>query len=125
MSGEQAEQIRNWTYVSDIVEGTLQAAELADDGQAFNIGTMEGTRVLDAANLVLKEMGHAAAIRTMPEMPTGPYYRISDNQKLKAASGWEPTVSFLDGLKRTIDWYRSVNSVEDIEERLPSLLLER
>src|SRR5438309_9313189 len=35
------EQIRNWTYVRDIVEGTILTAELIDDGTAVNLGTME------------------------------------------------------------------------------------
>jgi len=34
------EQIRNWTYVGDIVEGTILAAEKIDDGTAVNLGTM-------------------------------------------------------------------------------------
>ena len=42
------QQIRNWTYVGDIVEGTIRAAETIDDGTAVNLGTMERTRVLDA-----------------------------------------------------------------------------
>lgn len=119
------EQVRNWTYVSDIVEGTLTAAELADDGSAYNIGTMEGTRVLDAAKSVLQRSGHDAPIQTRPDMPTGPYYRISDNSKLAEKSGWRPAVSFEDGLAKTMEWYRSTHTVDDVRARLPDLLLER
>ena len=43
------EQIRNWTYIDDIVEGTILAAEGIDDGTAVNLGTMERIRVVDAA----------------------------------------------------------------------------
>lgn len=119
------EQIRNWTFVSDIVEGTLRAAELADKGEAYNVGTMEGTRVIDAARMVLERSGHSATIQTRPDMPTGPYYRIADNSTLATRSGWRPTVTFEDGLVRTLDWYRSTHSADDIKARLPDLLLER
>lgn len=119
------EQIRNWTYVSDIVAGTLKAADLAGSGEAFNVGTMEGTRVMDAAKMVLSRSNHSANIRTRPDMPTGPYYRIADNTKLEKRTGWRPTVTFDDGLARTLDWYRSVHSEDDIKSRLPDLLLER
>jgi nucleoside-diphosphate-sugar epimerase len=119
------EQIRNWTYVSDIVEGTLLAAAHAADGVAFNIGTDEGTRVIDAARMILARSGHDAQIRTLPDMPTGPYYRICDNTKLAERSGWRPQVGFADGLEKTIDWYHATKSREDIERRLPELLLER
>src|SRR6185436_10667014 len=53
-------QVRNWTHVSDIVSGTLLAAERIDDGTAVNLGTMERTRVADAAMEVLRRTGHAA-----------------------------------------------------------------
>jgi hypothetical protein len=86
------EQLRNWTYVSDIVAGTLAATEHASDGEAFNIGSMEGTRVLDAVRMILDRANFSAEIVTRPEMPTGPYYRIADNTKLARASGWSRSV---------------------------------
>jgi len=108
------EQLRNWTYISDIIEGTLKAAEHASAGEAFNIGTMEGTKVMDAAKMVLERAGHSATIVTRPDMPTGPYYRIADNEKLAKLSGWRPTVTFEEGLERTMDWYHSTKSPADI-----------
>src|ERR671923_776183 len=56
------EQIRNWTHVSDIVAGTILAAEKIDDGTAVNLGTMERTRVIDAAHEVLRYTEHDAPI---------------------------------------------------------------
>jgi nucleoside-diphosphate-sugar epimerase len=41
-------QVRNWTYIDDIVRGTILAAEKIDDGTAVNLGTMERVRVIDA-----------------------------------------------------------------------------
>ncbi len=119
------EQLRNWTYVSDIVDGTMKAAEHAGAGEAFNIGTMEGTKVMDAARMILERSGHSADIVIRPDMPTGPYYRIADNEKLAKLSGWRPEVSFAEGLERTMDWYYSTKSKADISAALPQLLLER
>lgn len=119
------EQLRNWTYVSDIVAGTLAAAEHANAGEAYNIGTMEGTRVLDAARMILERSGHSAQIVKRPDMPTGPYYRIADNARLAEVSGWSPDVAFADGLERTMDWYYSVKSPDTVRSALPELLLER
>src|SRR5665213_1584157 len=47
-------QVRNWTYVGDIVEGMVLSAERIDDGTAVNLGTMERTRVIDAVDEVLR-----------------------------------------------------------------------
>jgi len=102
------EQIRNWTYVGDIVEGTILAAEKIDDGTAVNLGTMERIRVLDAVKEVLHYTGHKAKIKLQPDMPTGPYNRVADNSLAKRLLGWEPKVKFIDGFHKTIDWYFSV-----------------
>ena len=98
-------QVRNWTHVDDIVSGTIRAAETIDDGTAINLGTMERITVVGAANMVLEMTGHEADIRYLRNMPTGPINRVADNSLAKKLMGWEPQVSFKEGLRRTIEWY--------------------
>jgi len=119
------EQIRNWTHVSDIVSGTILAAEKIDDGTAINLGTMERTSVIDAVYEVLRYTGHKAKIELHPEMPTGPMNRVADNFLAKKLLGWEPKVRFVDGLHRTIDWYFSTKSRETVIATLDTRLTER
>jgi UDP-glucose 4-epimerase len=119
------EQIRNWTYIDDIVRGTILAAEYIDDGSAINLGTMERIKVIDAAKEVLRYMGHNAQIQPHPEMPTGPYNRVAENSLAKKLVGWEPEVKFMDGLHRTIDWYLSTKDEEQVSSTLEAMLTER
>src|SRR5439155_677850 len=126
------EQIRNWTNVSDIVAGTILAAERIDDGTAINLGTMERTRVIDAVREVLRYTGHQARIELHPEMPTGPMNRVADNALGRKLLGWEPQVEFMHGLHRTIDWYFSTKDPEairrpgdELRDVLPVGLLRR
>lgn len=119
------EQIRNWTHVSDIVRGTILAAETIDDGAAVNLGTMERTRVIDAAREVLRYTGHAARIELRREMPTGPLNRVADPSLARRVLDWEPRVKFTDGLHRTIDWYRRVKDREAVAASLAHRLTER
>ena len=119
------EQIRNWTYVDDIVEGTLRAAEVIDDGTAVNLGTMERTRVLDAVHEVLRYTGHSAQIELHPEMPTGPMNRVAENSLAKKLLGFEPRVKFMDGLHKTIDWYFATKDRRQVAAVLDRLLTER
>lgn len=119
------EQIRNWTYIDDIVEGTIRAAEHIDDGSAVNLGTMERIRVIDAVHEVLRYMGHSAKIELHPEMPTGPYNRVADNSLARKLLGWEPGVKFIDGLHKTIDWYVATKKQEQVSAILESMLTER
>ena len=99
------EQIRNWTYVDDIVNGTIMAAERITDGTAINLGTMERVRVIDAARMILDLIGHSPEIATRPDMPTGPLNRVADNQRAHERLGWEPSVQFSEGVLRTVEWY--------------------
>lgn len=119
------EQIRNWTYVGDIVRGTILAAEKIDDGTAVNLGTMERTRVIDAVKEVLRYTGHQARIELRPDMPTGPLNRVADNSLAKKLLGWEPEVKFIDGLHRTIDWYFSTKDRKRVKVILERMLTER
>jgi nucleoside-diphosphate-sugar epimerase len=119
------EQIRNWTYVGDIVSGTLRAAEVIEDGTSVNLGTMERTRVIDAANEVLRYTGHNARIQLLPEMPTGPMNRVADNSLAKKLLGWEPQMKLVDGLHRTADWYFSTKNRDSVRQVLDTLLTER
>jgi nucleoside-diphosphate-sugar epimerase len=119
------EQIRNWTHISDIVAGTLLAAERIDDGTAINLGTMERIKVIDAVREVLRYTGRRARIEFHPEMPTGPMNRVADNTLAKKLLGWEPRVKFMDGLHQTIDWYFANKRVDEVRAVLDYRLTER
>ncbi len=119
------EQIRNWTHVSDIVSGTILAAEKIEDGTAVNLGTMERTRVIDAVQEVLRYTGHNAGVELHPEMPTGPLNRVADNSLARKLLRWEPKVKFMDGLRPTIDWYFATKDQEKVRPILDRILTER
>jgi UDP-glucose 4-epimerase len=107
------------------VSGTILAAEHIDDGTAVNLGTMERTRVIDAAREVLRYTGHDAEIELHPEMPTGPLNRVADNGLARRLLGWEPRVPFMDGLHRTADWYLASKDRTLIAAELMTRLTER
>lgn len=118
-------QVRNWTYVEDIINGVILTAERIDDGSAINLGTMERIKVLDAAKEILRYTGHKAEIKFLTNMPTGPMNRVADNSLAKKLLGWEPQIKFIDGLHRTIDWYFSVKKKSEIKKKLLRILTER
>jgi nucleoside-diphosphate-sugar epimerase len=119
------EQIRNWTYVDDIVAGTILAAEKIDDGTAVNLGTMERIKVIDAVHEILRIFKHNPKIELQPNMPTGPLNRVADNSLAKKLMGWEPKVMFKDGLRKTIDWYVASKKQEEVAAKLEGMLTER
>src|SRR5438874_4119861 len=107
-------QIRNWTYIDDIVSGTIRAAEKIDDGTAVNLGTMERVRVLDAVKMVCEMAGYDPEIVLQPDKPTGPMNRVADNTLAKKLLEWEPQVLFEEGLRRTYEWYVATKDPEEV-----------
>jgi nucleoside-diphosphate-sugar epimerase len=119
------EQIRNWTYIDDIVSGTILAAEKIDDSTAVNLGTMERIRVIDAVYEILRTFNRKPKIELHPEMPTGPLNRVADNALAKKLLGWEPHVTFMEGLHRTIEWYVKSKKKGEVSAMLESMLTAR
>ena len=119
-------QIRNWTYIDDIVEGTIRAAEMIDDATAINLGTTERIRVIDCAREVIRLAGYVCTVRTLPGKPTGPLNRVADTSLAQELLGWEPTVAFSDGLRRTFDWYFGAKDRTEVQHLLNGgALMER
>src|SRR5229473_565273 len=118
-------QIRNWTYIDDIVEGTILAGEKINDGTPVNLGTMERIRVIDAVHMVCEHTGHKAEIKLRKDMPTGPLNRVANNALAKKLLNWEPQIPFKDGLKRTIDWYFASKDRDQVQRIFARMLTER
>jgi len=119
------EQIRNWTYVDDIAEGTIQTAEKIEDGGAVNLGTMERVRVIDAVRSVCEMAGYDPRIELQLDKPTGPMNRVADNSLAKQRLGWEPQTPFAAGLKPTVQWYYGHRDRDEVASKLGLLLSER
>ena len=81
--------------------------------------------MIDAVHEVLRYTGHSAEIELHPEMPTGPMNRVADNSLGKQLLDWEPEVRFMDGLRRTIDWYFSTKDKNTVVSVLEERLTER
>lgn len=119
------DQIRNWTYVSDVVTATILAAERINDGSAVNVGTMERISVRQAAAEITALAGYTPSFRFDPTQPTGPLNRVCDLGRARSLLGWEPAVRFSEGVRRTFDWYRSTKDSAEVARTLPELLASR
>lgn len=119
------EQIRNWTYVDDIAEGTIRASERIHDGTAINLGTTERVRVLDAVHMVCELARYEPTINLQPDKPTGPMNRVAENSLAKRLLGWEPETLFAEGLRNTHDWYVANKRPEEVEAIFEFMLTGR
>ncbi len=100
---------RDFTYVSDTVEGFLCAAKTHDvEGKTINLGVGTEIRIIDLANEIISILGKPIDIEVDPERLRPPKSEVtrllSDNTLAKKLLGWLPHVSLRDGLSKTIDW---------------------
>lgn len=118
-------QIRNWTFVEDNVQGALLAAEHIDRG-AVNIGVEDRLTPFDALFLICNHLNWKGprSFDIRPDKPTGPLNRVADASKLKSL-GWKPKYTFEEGLRKTIDWYLSTHTVEEVRKDFERKLTER
>src|SRR5437667_3715488 len=98
-------QERDFTYVSDIVSGTLLAAEKVSDGTPINLGTQRRISLVEMARMIFDLMEFHPKIRFDPAGPVGVRSRALDISRARALLGWEPVVSLQEGMRSTIDWY--------------------
>ncbi|MHA1834083.1 MAG: NAD-dependent epimerase/dehydratase family protein [Candidatus Baldrarchaeia archaeon] len=118
------EQERDFTYVEDIVEGTLLAGEKIEDGTPINLGTGKRYKIKQVAEKIFEIMRwRPKKIVFDTSKPVGVVSRALDITRAKQLLGWEPRFSLEEGLKRTIQWYVRTHTPEGyINEKL---LIER
>ena len=116
-------QERDFTYVEDIVNGTILASERVFDGDPINLGTGQKHKLIDVAETIFKLLDwRPTKINFELSMPVGPLSRALDNTKAKERLGWEPQFSLEEGLRRTIEWYKQTRRNNRAAK---DLLLER
>src|SRR3989441_1884547 len=98
-------QTREFTYVSDAVDGTVKAASADVVGQIINLGggsRVTVNRVLDT----LEEISRSKARRKfLPAAPGDPAHTGASINVARARLGWEPRVSLREGLARQWEWF--------------------
>jgi len=103
------EPTRDYTYVEDMVAGFIKIAESANSiGDVINIGSNFEIAVGDLARKVVAIVGGSKRVVADPVRCRPPNSEVDrlwcDNGKAKRLLGWEPGISFDQGLEKTIEW---------------------
>jgi nucleoside-diphosphate-sugar epimerase len=96
-------QTRSFMYIDDCVKGTLAIAA-SDILDPINLGSSELVTINQLVSIA-EEIGGVKLKRTYNlEAPKGVNGRNSDNTRIQAALGWEPSIRLRDGMERTYRW---------------------
>ncbi len=100
--------VRDWLHVDDHCRGIYLALTQGRTGEVYNIGGGRELNNLEITNLILESMGASSSSVEFVEDRKGHDMRYSVNwSKIRSELGYTPQVSFENGLKETIDWYRN------------------
>ena len=101
---------RDYTYISDIVDGVMRSIDRPYSYQVFNLGKGDGTSLNEFIGIVEKHTGMVAKVRQLPDQPGDVPYTCASVEKARTLLGYEATVSFDEGIRRTVEWYNARNS---------------
>jgi UDP-glucose 4-epimerase len=120
------EQDRNFTYVQDIVEALILAAEKIEDGSPVNAGREDRITINRSCELIFEIMNwKPSKISYDTTRPQGVASRAADLRRAKKILGWQPLTSYEKGFRNTIEWYCGRKSREEVRAKLDKLLTER
>lgn len=107
---------RDFTYIDDIVEGTIQALDHTPVPKAcpvgvpwkvYNIGCSSPVQLMDFISEIEKALGVEAKKTFLPMQQGDVLKTYADTTKLEKECGYRPTTSLHDGITRFIDWFKS------------------
>jgi len=123
LAGEQAsiygdgEQSRDFTFVENVIHANLlachaPAAEVA--GKSFNVATNRRITLNETYARLQKLTGYSGAPKYAPERSGDIKHSLADITRARQHLGYEPKVSFEEGLERTVAWYRQRIAVRTV-----------
>ncbi len=99
------EQVRDWLYVEDFCEALQTLVEKGVPGEAYNIPGFNEKKNIEVVKAILDILGKPhTLIKYVPDRP-GHDYRYSMRGDKILALGWKPRTPWIEGLKKTIEWY--------------------
>jgi len=104
----KGEQTRSFCFVSDLVEGMLRMMDCPGFTGPVNLGNPTETSILEFAEKIIALTGSRSRVVFKPLPADDPKQRQPDITLAKEKLGWEPKVAVDDGLKQTIEYFRSV-----------------
>jgi len=104
---------REFLYVDDAAEGIVLAAEKYNGPEPVNLGSGMEISIKDLAELIARETGYSGRLVWDTSKPDGQPRRALDVTRAAELFGFKARVDFVEGLRRTIGWYRSTLAAKE------------
>jgi UDP-glucuronate 4-epimerase len=100
------ETARDYTFVSDIVQGTVAALDHCEGYEIYNLGEEHTTTLTELITMLGEAMGIEPKIKEEPNQPGDVPITFADVSKARAKIGYRPDTSMRDGIAQFVDWFR-------------------
>jgi len=101
-------QSRDFVYVEDVVRANILAAQKDKlEGEVVNIASGESHSILDLANLLGKIVNKNIKYTFFPQRSGDVFKTLADISKAEKLLGYKPKISFSEGLRRTLEWFKN------------------
>ncbi len=101
------ENIRDWLYVEDGVRAIDLVFRKGQDGEIYNVGGGQEYTNIDVTNILLKLLKKSnKEIEYVADRPGHDFRYSLSNEKIERELGWRPKVTFANGIKKTIVFYK-------------------
>ena len=97
---------RDFTYIDDIIEGTVSALDRPVPYEIFNLGNSNSVELLEFIRILEEELGQEAQKIMMPMQPGDVPETAADIRKSSEQLGFAPKTQLREGIKRFVEWYR-------------------
>ena len=97
---------RDFTYISDVVQGVTAALERCSGYRIYNLGAGNSVELREVIELIEKALGKEARIRFFEQAPGDVPYTFADVTRAREELGYEPEVNIAEGIRRFVEWYR-------------------
>jgi len=98
---------REFLYVEDAAEAIVLAAERYDGPEPINLGSGEEISIRELVDLIRELTGYGGDVEWDTSQPDGQPRRRVDTTRAREWLGWEARTPLREGLRRTIEWYRT------------------
>ncbi|MFI5177295.1 MAG: UDP-glucuronic acid decarboxylase family protein [Vicinamibacterales bacterium] len=99
-------QTRSFTYISDLVDGIIRLME-SNVNDPVNIGNPKEMTIADMARLIIRMTGSRSTLVFKPLPTDDPKVRQPDITRARTLLGWEPKVALEEGLRETIQYFKT------------------
>jgi UDP-glucuronate 4-epimerase len=97
---------RDYTFVTDIVNGVLRAISFETAYDVFNLGNSAPISLNEMVETIAEELGKQAILSHQPIPPGDVPITFADLSRSRTMLGYAPQVSFRDGIRRMVEWFR-------------------